>query len=198
MTELITIWTKPRIGNLADKLSSYRAGFLPEERRQIETDLATGKLLGVISTSALELGIDIGDLDLCILVGYPGSIMATWQRSGRVGRGMKESAVILIGVEDALDQHFMRNPDDFFCRDPEHAPLNPYNSRIMQQHLHCAAAERAIDADEPLTTSSEDIVKAIKSLCQESILHQDVSKNAGMPAESVLRTRFHYAEEAYN
>ena len=75
MTELIAMWTRSRVGALADKLSSYRAGFLPEDRRKIEKRLASGELLGVISTSALELGIDIGDLDLCILVGYPGSII---------------------------------------------------------------------------------------------------------------------------
>lgn len=87
MTELITVWTRPRLNALADKLSSYRAGFVPEERREIERRLNNGELLGVISTSALELGIDIGDLDLCILVGYPGSIMASWQRGeGREGR----------------------------------------------------------------------------------------------------------------
>lgn len=175
MTELITLWTKPRIGNLEHKLSSYRAGFMPEERRQIETDLSTGKLLGVISTSALELGIDIGDLDLCILVGYPGSIMATWQRSGRVGRGEKESAVILIAVEDALDQHFMRNPEDFFRRKPEQAPLNPYNSRIMQQHLHCAAAEKALLAEESLVSETSEVRASLDTLCEQSVLHQDVS-----------------------
>ena len=176
ITELITLWTKPRLGELGGKLSSYRAGFLPEERRSIESDLSSGRLLGVISTSALELGIDIGDLDLCILVGYPGSIMATWQRSGRVGRGMKESAVVLIGVEDALDQHFMRNPEDFFRRDPEHAPLNPVNTRIMQQHLHCAAAERPLEIKETLMTACAGVVEAVAALSMESVLHQDVSK----------------------
>lgn len=177
ITELITLWTKPRLGELAAKLSAYRAGFLPEERRQVEHDLATGRLLGVISTSALELGIDIGDLDLCVLVGYPGSIMATWQRSGRVGRGGKESAVILIGVEDALDQHFMRNPDDFFRRPPEHAALNPYNTRIMQLHLHCGAAEIPLAADEPLVSGSAGVTRAIETLCEQSVLHQDADRS---------------------
>lgn len=141
MTELINLWTAPRLGDLATKLSAYRAGFLPEERREIEQMLFSGRLLGVITTSALELGIDIGDLDLCILVGYPGSIMATWQRGGRVGRGARNSATILIGQEDALDQHFMRKPEDFFTRFPEAAVLNPTNVSIMEQHLHCCAAE---------------------------------------------------------
>ena len=175
ITELITIWTQPKLGPLGAKLSSYRAGFLPEERRTIENDLSTGKLLGVISTSALELGIDVGDLDLCILVGYPGSIMATWQRGGRVGRGGKDSAVIMIGGEDALDQHFMNNPEDFFSREPENAALNPFNSKIMQQHLHCAAAEIPLAASESLVKGSKDIRDEIDYLTSEATLYQESS-----------------------
>jgi DEAD/DEAH box helicase domain-containing protein len=148
MTELINLWTAPRLGQLSAKLSAYRAGFLPEERREIEQQLFSGELLGVISTSALELGIDIGDLDLCILVGYPGSIMATWQRGGRVGRSLRQSAIILIGQEDALDQYFMRQPEDFFARSPESAVLNPENSTIMDQHLLCCAAESPLLSNE--------------------------------------------------
>ncbi|MCL7486643.1 MAG: DEAD/DEAH box helicase [Desulfobulbaceae bacterium] len=150
MTELITMWTGRRIGNLQEKIASYRAGFLPEDRRRIEQQLADGSLLGVISTSALELGIDIGNLDICILVGYPGSIMATWQRAGRVGRGNEESLVALIGHEDALDQHFMRHPHDFFSRDVEAVVLNPDNPAIARQHLTCAAAEAPLTADDKL------------------------------------------------
>ena len=153
MTELISVWTKPRLGDIRDKLSSYRAGFLPEERREIEGRLTSGELLGVVSTSALELGIDIGSLDICILVGYPGTIMQTWQRSGRVGRRQRESLVALIAQEDALDQYFMRNPEDFFDRDIEDAVLNPDNSTIMKQHLVCAAAERPISINDPLIKS---------------------------------------------
>ena len=155
MTELINLWTAPRLGQLSEKLSAYRAGFLPEERRDIERQLFSGQLLGVISTSALELGIDIGDLDLCILVGYPGSIMATWQRGGRVGRGLRQSAIILIGQEDALDQYFMRRPEDFFSRSPESAVLNPENNAIMDQHLLCCAAESLLENDEKLLTNRE-------------------------------------------
>jgi DEAD/DEAH box helicase domain-containing protein len=106
MTELIYVWTRDRLGDQHDKLTSYRAGFLPEERREIEARLSGGSLLGVISTSALELGIDIGELDICILVGYPGSVMSTWQRGGRVGRRQRDSLVVLVGQEDALDQYF--------------------------------------------------------------------------------------------
>jgi DEAD/DEAH box helicase domain-containing protein len=155
MTELITMWTDRRMGDLQGKIASYRAGFLPEDRRDIEGRLADGRLLGVISTSALELGIDIGSLDICILVGYPGSMMATWQRAGRVGRGQRESLVVLIGHEDALDQHFMRNPDDFFAREVEAVVLNPENPAIAGQHLTCAAAEAPLELTDPLCAMPE-------------------------------------------
>jgi DEAD/DEAH box helicase domain-containing protein len=155
MTELITMWTDRRIGDLRGKIASYRAGFLPEDRRDIEQRLAGGSLLGVISTSALELGIDIGSLDICILVGYPGSMMATWQRAGRVGRSQRESLVVLIGHEDALDQHFMRNPDDFFAREVEAVVLNPENPTIAGQHLTCAAAEAPLTLTDPLCAMPE-------------------------------------------
>ncbi len=150
LTELIALWATNKSGKFADKISAYRAGFLPEERREIEGRLSRGELLAVISTSALELGIDIGDLDLCILVGYPGTIMSTLQRGGRVGRSGQESAIILIAGEDALDQYFMRNPEEFLNMDPEAAVINPYNIRIMAKHLVCAAAELPLKADEPL------------------------------------------------
>lgn len=155
MTELITMWTARRIPDLKDQIASYRAGFLPEDRRLIEQRLGDGSLLGVISTSALELGIDIGNLDICILVGYPGSMMATWQRAGRVGRGLQESLVILVGHEDALDQYFMRHPEDFFSREVEAVVLNPDNRNITARHLICAAAEAPLSSDDPICTLPE-------------------------------------------
>ncbi|MHC1699747.1 MAG: DEAD/DEAH box helicase [Humidesulfovibrio sp.] len=149
MTELIALWASEKTGAYCDKISAYRAGFLPEERREIEARMAAGDLLAVISTSALELGIDIGGLDLCILVGYPGSVMATLQRGGRVGRARQESAVVLVAQEDALDQYFMRHPEDFFARPPERAVLNPENPVILPRHLICAAAELPLDMTGP-------------------------------------------------
>ncbi|MGB5230864.1 MAG: DEAD/DEAH box helicase [Desulfoprunum sp.] len=172
MTELIHLWTAPRLGPLQGKLSSYRAGFLPEERREIEQRLNRGSLLGVVSTSALELGIDIGDLDLCILVGYPGSIMASWQRGGRVGRQQRTSAIIMIAQEDALDQHFMRQPEDFFSRAPESAVVNPLNESILHRHLHCAAAELPLAAAEPLL-QIPDVSAAVDALAGSATLLQD-------------------------
>jgi DEAD/DEAH box helicase domain-containing protein len=145
VTELIHIWISRMVPRLSDKISSYRAGFMPEERRQIEKKLATGNLLGVVSTSALEMGIDIGYLDICLLIGYPGTVIDTWQRGGRVGRSGRESAVILIAKPDALDQYFMKHPEDFFRRSYEAAVLDPHNPHVVNAHLPCAAVEKPID-----------------------------------------------------
>jgi DEAD/DEAH box helicase domain-containing protein len=150
LAELLAIWAKNRSGPFADRISAYRAGFLPEERREIEAKLASGELLAVISTSALELGIDIGSLDLCLLVGYPGSIVATWQRGGRVGRSGQESAVVMVAGEDALDQFFVKNPDQLVARPPEAAVINPTNPDVMSRHLICAAAELPLATGDPL------------------------------------------------
>jgi DEAD/DEAH box helicase domain-containing protein len=117
---------------------------MPKERRDIEKRLAKGELLGVVSTSALEMGIDIGFLDICILVGYPGTIINTWQRGGRVGRSGRESMIILIAKPDALDQYFMRRPDDLFGRSYEAAILDPNNPYVVEAHLPCAAHENPI------------------------------------------------------
>jgi DEAD/DEAH box helicase domain-containing protein len=148
LTELIAMWAGSESGAFADRISAYRAGLLPQERRDIETRLSSGDLLAVITTSALELGIDIGDLDLCLLVGYPGSVISTWQRGGRVGRSGRDSALVLIAGEDALDQYFMRNPQDFIGREPESAVVNPFNKQIMAPHLVCAAAELTLRTEE--------------------------------------------------
>ncbi|MEA3547426.1 MAG: DEAD/DEAH box helicase [Thermodesulfobacteriota bacterium] len=157
LTELISVWTGNRLGPLREKLTAYRAGYLPEERREIERRLNSGELLGVISTSALELGIDIGALDLCIMVGYPGTIMSTWQRGGRVGRRQRESLVIMVAQEDGLDQYFMRHPKNFFARDVEAAVLNPDNTVIMKRHLLCAAAEQPISKNDPLSRFRQEL-----------------------------------------
>ena len=169
LTELVSIWTQQRLGKLANKLTSYRAGYLPEERREIEARLSDGSLLGVIATSALELGIDIGDLDICILVGYPGTVMTTWQRGGRVGRKQNESLIILVALEDSLDQHFMRNPGDFFSREVEATVLNPLNRTIVKRHLICAAAEQPIKTDEPLVQDAA-VREVVDELVQEASL----------------------------
>jgi DEAD/DEAH box helicase domain-containing protein len=148
ITELLHAWVLKDRPDLRGQVSSYRAGFLPEERREIEAKLVSGELLGVISTSALELGIDIGGLDVCLLVGYPGTVAATWQRGGRVGRANRESLVALIAQPDALDQYFMHHPKDFFGRGFEGAVVDPDNSVVVSKHLVCASAEIPLRQDE--------------------------------------------------
>jgi DEAD/DEAH box helicase domain-containing protein len=150
VTELMYIWASRLAPDLRERISSYRAGFMPGERREIERSLAGGSILGVISTSALELGIDIGHLDVCILVGYPGTVINTWQRGGRVGRAGRSSLVVLVAKPDALDQYFMRHPDNLFERGFEAAVLDPDNPHVTRAHLVCAAAEH------PLTLSDSE------------------------------------------
>jgi DEAD/DEAH box helicase domain-containing protein len=141
ITELLYSWLRRQEPDLARRVASYRAGFLPEERRQIERDLFNGVLDGVISTSALEMGVDVGGLDACILVGYPGSMMATWQRSGRVGRDGRESITALVAMPDALDQYFLDHPQQFLERPCERLIVDPGNDQVARGHLVCAASE---------------------------------------------------------
>jgi len=141
ITELLWTWLERREPELARRVRSYRAGYLPAERREIERALSEGRLDGVLSTSALELGIDVGGLDACVLVGYPGSAMATWQRAGRVGRGGRESIVVLVAQPDALDQYLCDHPEELLARPLERLVLDPDNETVARQQLVCAAAE---------------------------------------------------------
>ncbi|MBI2850886.1 MAG: DUF1998 domain-containing protein [Chloroflexi bacterium] len=126
---------------IAKRIMPYRAGYLPKERRQIERDLFGGQLLGVVATVAMELGVDIGDLAATVLTGYPGSIASVWQQAGRSGRGMESSMSFLIGLDNPLDQYFMRHPEAFFKKSVENALVNPDNHYILRAHLLCAAWE---------------------------------------------------------
>ncbi|MDH5509130.1 MAG: DEAD/DEAH box helicase [Nitrospinota bacterium] len=149
ITELIYAWSVQAEPDIAERISCYRGGFLPEERRSIERDLFGGKLDGVVTTSALEMGVDIGGLDVCLLVGYPGAIVNTWQRAGRVGRADREFMIILIAQPDALDQYFVRRPEELFTRSFEAAVVDPENRPILKSHIACAAAELSLDKDDP-------------------------------------------------
>jgi len=136
---------------LADRIAAYRAGYLPEERRRIERELFSGRLLGVTATTALELGIDVGGLDAALLVGYPGTIASLWQQAGRAGRGDDPSLAMLIGLDNPLDQYYMRHPADLLGRSHENALLDPDNVYILQRHLPCAAHEVPLRVSEDLT-----------------------------------------------
>jgi DEAD/DEAH box helicase domain-containing protein len=134
--------------HLAERISPYRAGYLPEERRRIERELFEGQLLGVTATTALELGVDIGDLEGTVLTGYPGTIASAWQQAGRSGRGREPSLSILVGLDSPLDQYLMRHPEAFFGKSPEHALINPGNPHILQQQLLCAAYEKPLSEED--------------------------------------------------
>ena len=152
LTELIYAYSSRRLAEvspaLVKQIKSYRAGYLPQERRQIEQEFFSGQLLGVVATTALELGIDIGDLEATVLTGYPGSIASTWQQAGRSGRNQDESLSFLIGLDNPLDQYFMRHPDAFFQKSFENALINPDNPYILRAHLLCAAWEMSLVEDD--------------------------------------------------
>ncbi len=133
---------------LAESVHAYRGGYLPEERRLIEQRLVNKEILGVASTNALELGIDIGSLDACILVGYPGTIASLWQQAGRAGRGHEESVVFLIGQNAPVDQYLMTHSDYIFAQNPEQAVVDPDNPHISVGHLKCATQELPLRDEE--------------------------------------------------
>ena len=144
--ELISSYIKERLANLYTdnqriRVESYRGGYLPNERREIEKGLRDGTIQGVVSTNALELGIDIGGLDVAILAGFPGSVSSVWQQSGRAGRRQTESLAILIAGASPLDQYMVQHDKYFLDRAPEAAFINPENPYVLMEHVKCAAFE---------------------------------------------------------
>jgi DEAD/DEAH box helicase domain-containing protein len=135
---------------LADTVRAYRGGYLPNERREIEQELFAGKLRGVAATNALELGIDIGTLDVALLVNYPGTIASSWQQAGRSGRRHDESLAVLLAGNDPVDQYLLRHPEYFFAQTPEHAVVDPNNPYVLAKHLPAAAFELPLAGDQDL------------------------------------------------
>ncbi|MGB9880489.1 MAG: Zn-binding domain-containing protein, partial [Anaerolineae bacterium] len=167
-TELLLTYLRQAAEKHGQPLSSirgYRGGYLPRERRAIERGLRTGSVRGVVSTNALELGVDIGDLSVCVLAGYPGTIASTWQQAGRAGRRQEVSAVVLIGGPSALDQYLLSHPSFFFGRTPEEARLAQDNPFLLRSHLQCAAFELPI-ADEEEPSEYGDISALLKDLAE--------------------------------
>ena len=173
VAELVLLYAREALRKeapkLLDQVSAYRGGYLPEERREIERRLFTGELLGVTATNALELGIDVGQLDATVLVGYPGSIASTWQQAGRAGRGKREALSVLIGQDNPLDQFFMRHPEELFGRPHEHALIDPGNFYVLQDHLPCAALESPLRAEDEVLFG-EGYVEAMMALEQSHTL----------------------------
>jgi len=150
---------------VADRIEPYRAGYLPTERRRIESSLFDGKLGGVVSTSALEVGIDVGGLDGCIIVGWPGSVCSFLQQAGRAGRRQGESLVFMIAGLDPIDQWFVRHPESLFGSSPENAVIETDNPYIVARHLICAAYELPVTAEDADLLGAE--VTAMCTILQE-------------------------------
>jgi len=156
-----------------EKIAGYRGGYLPNRRREIEKGIREGTIRGVISTNALELGIDIGSLDATILAGYPGSIASTWQQFGRAGRSGQRAYGIFVARSNPVDQFLMKYPDYFFSKSPEHARINPDNLMILVDHIKCAAFELPFEVDETFgTVGWEDLKEILKFLVEGGILHR--------------------------
>ena len=170
--EVLTKYLKDRFEKrLEDKgrIRGYRGGYLPEVRREIEKGLREKEVKAVVSTNALELGIDIGDLDVCMIAGYPGTIASTYQQSGRVGRRTEKSLVVLIARSQPLDQFIIENPDYFFGRSPEFGLINPDNLLILLSHIQCAAFELPFRDGERF--GREDLDEILRYLEEKGILH---------------------------
>ncbi len=172
ITELLYTWLVRQHPELAGRVAPYRAGYLPAERRELESRLFRGELTAVLSTSALELGIDVGALDVCVLVGYPGSLISSWQRIGRVGRSDREALVVLIAMPDALDQYLVQHPELFFDGEFERAVLDPWNPLVASHHLVCSASEDPLRADE-LAAADPRTRAVVDGLVHEGRLARD-------------------------
>ncbi len=171
---------------LAEKVMSYRGGYRPAERRQIESGLFNGKLLGVVATEALELGVDVGGLDATVLTGYPGTISSTWQQAGRAGRSTGEAISLLVGYADPLDQYLMSHPDYFFGRAQEQVLINPSNPHILAGHLGCAAYELPLTA-EHLAEFGPDAAELAWTMAAEDLLGFRNGRFYWMPEEYPAR-----------
>ena len=184
-TELLLTYLRqanPEFPGRPETIRGYRGGYLPNERREIERGLRDARIRGVVSTSALELGIDVGSLDAVVMAGYPGTIAATWQRAGRAGRRDGSSCAVLVASSSPLDQFIVRNPDYFFGNTPEHAFIQPDNLEILVNHLKCAAFELPLSPDEHF--GEVDLPEICARLAEAGYLH-------------FAGNHYHWTQEAY-
>ena len=183
--EVLTRRLKERVrdplGN-AGRVRGYRGGYLPTLRREIERGLRKGEIRAVVSTNALELGVDIGQLDACVMCGYPGSIASTWQEAGRAGRRRGTSLTVLVASSSALDQYVMAHPGYFFSSSPENALIHPNNLYVLMGHVKCAAYELPFEQGEDYA-AGVDTKELLDYLCEEQILHLTGSRYHWMAEE---------------
>jgi DEAD/DEAH box helicase domain-containing protein len=189
-TEILTTYLKDDFDGppgTKEQIRGYRGGYLPQRRREIEKGLREGTVRAVVSTNALELGIDIGVLDVCVMAGYPGTIAATWQRAGRAGRRSGRSAAVLVGSSAPLDQFVVRNPSYFFDAPPERALIDPDNLHILVDHVKCAAFELPFTTAE--TYGRHDVQEVLAILEESGLVHRADDTwqwtNESYPADAV-------------
>jgi DEAD/DEAH box helicase domain-containing protein len=194
--ELVARYTRDRLPpDLAASVRPYRGGYLAAERREIEGELFSGRLRGVSATNALELGIDVGWLDACILNGFPGTIASMWQQAGRAGRAQQRSLAVLVAGEDALDQWFVAHPQELFSRSPEPAVVNVSNPFVLDPHVACAAYERPLTPDDAAYWG-DDLDEAVTRLVRDDrlVVRDGHAVHAGRPSPAStvsLRTGSH-------
>ena len=193
-TEILTTYLKDDFGGLPgnpDQIRGYRGGYLPQRRREIEKGLRDGTVRAVVSTNALELGIDVGALDVCVMAGYPGTIAATWQRAGRAGRRSGRSAAVLVASSAPIDQFIVRNPSYFFDASPEHALINPDNLHVLVDHVKCAAFELPFTIAERY--GRHDVQEVLAILEESGFVHRT---DPG-PGESAEEGTWQWTNESY-
>ncbi len=165
----VTVRRQSSMVNGQWSIQAYRGGYLPEERRAIEKGLRDGMVRGVVATNALELGIDIGELDACVMMGYPGSVASFWQQVGRAGRRQRASVAVLVTNANALDQYLAAHPDHLFAQNPEYARIAPDNLGVLAAHVACATFELPFLGDEQL--GSAHITEILNALAEEGDVH---------------------------
>jgi DEAD/DEAH box helicase domain-containing protein len=195
-TEILTTYLKEDFESVPggpERIRGYRGGYLPNRRREIEKGMRDGAVRAVVSTNALELGIDIGALDVSVMAGYPGTIAATWQRAGRAGRRASRSAAVMVASSAPLDQFVVRNPSYFFDASPERALIDPDNLHILVDHIKCAAFEL------PFTTTEaygrHDVQEILSLLQEQGLVHR-----AGNVAEldaPMVESQWTWTNESY-
>ena len=171
-TEILTTYLKDDFEGppgMPETVRGYRGGYLPLRRREIERGLREGQVRAVVATNALELGIDIGALDIAVMAGYPGTIASTWQRAGRAGRRQGRSAAVMVASSAPIDQFVVRNPSYFFDASPEHALVNPDNLHILLDHVKCAAFELPFAVEEGF--GREPVQAILQLLSEEGFVH---------------------------
>ena len=184
-TEILVTYLKKEIERdvtRRDLIRGYRGGYLPKKRREIETGLREGSVLGVVSTNALELGIDIGALDVAVISGYPGTIASTWQQAGRAGRRTGTSVAVFVASSSPLNQFVVNHPDYFFSGSPEHGLINPNNLSVLVDHIKCAAFELPFQDGESF--GAENLSEILSFLEEHNVVHHS-------------RERWHWTNDSY-